>query len=166
MNHVKISIIAAVAENSRAIGLNNELLWHLPEDLKHFKELTSGHAVVMGYNTYLSIGRPLPNRTNIVISKEEVPEPEGCLLSHSIEEALDKAKEIESAKPDGEVFIIGGGQIYRSTIDLADRLYLTIIQDEKNGDAFFPDYQKFARVISKEEHLESDPPFSFVTLEK
>lgn len=166
MKRAPISIVSAISEKTRAIGLKNQLLWRLPKDLEHFKNLTTGHTVVMGYNTFLSVGQALPNRNNIIIAKEKVETPANCLLFTSIPEALDKAQEIESAKPDGEVFIIGGGQIYQQTIDLADRLYLTLVKEEKEGDTYFPDYSQFHKKISEEEHNESVPPFSFVTLEK
>ena len=166
MDSPRISLIAAISEKNRAIGLNNQLLWHLPNDLKRFKQLTLNHTVIMGYKTYLSIGRPLPKRTNIVLSEKMVPGIEGILLCQSLHEALAKARSIESVKPDGEIFIIGGGQVYRQTIDLADRLYLTVIKSERDGDTFFPDYSLFTQKISEECSLVSDPPYCFVILEK
>ena len=166
MNSPRLSLIAAVGVKNRDIGLNNQLLWHLPEDLKHFKDLTVGHTVVMGYKTYQSIGRPLPGRTNIVISQDRVPPPPGCLLFHSIPEALAQGRAAESGKAKGELFVIGGGQIYRQTIDLAERLYLTIVKDEREGDTFFPDYCQFTKKVSEECANHSNPPFCFVILER
>ena len=108
-----ITIVVAMGKN-REIGVDNQLLWHLPKDLKHFKELTSGHPIIMGRKTYESIGKPLPNRTNIVISRKNDWFEEGILIVGSIKEALKFAKKI-----DENVFVIGGGTIYEQTIDLA-----------------------------------------------
>ena len=110
---------------NREIGADNQLLWHLPKDLKHFKELTSGHPIIMGRKTYESIGKPLPNRTNIVISRKNDWFEEGILIVGSIKEALKFAKKI-----DENVFIIGGGTIYEQTIDLADQLEVTLVDAE------------------------------------
>ncbi len=115
------------------IGFNNQLLWHLPEDLKHFKELTSGHPIIMGRKTYESIGRPLPNRTNIVVSRKKDWFQEGILIVGSIKEALKFAKKI-----DEEVFVIGGGNIYEQTIDFVDRLEVTVVKADLEADTFFP----------------------------
>lgn len=127
-----ISMIVAVAENL-AIGKNNDLLWHIPADLKRFKAITTGHTVVMGRKTYLSLPRrPLPDRRNIVISDiigENLP---GCDLVYSIEEAL------EHCSPDDECFIIGGASVYRQCLPFTQRLYLTKVHKEFEGDVFFP----------------------------
>ncbi|MHC1702979.1 MAG: dihydrofolate reductase [Tenuifilaceae bacterium] len=127
-----ISIIVAVAEN-QAIGFDNHLLWHLSEDLKRFKSLTLGHHIIMGRKTYESIGKPLPGRVNIVISRQENLNIEGCKIAKSIEEAL------EIAKNDSEVFIIGGGEIYQQTLPIANRIYLTRVHASYPGDTFFPE---------------------------
>lgn len=128
-----ISMIVAIAAN-RAIGKNNELLWHLPADLKRFKALTTGHTVIMGRNTYISLPkRPLPNRRNLVISDiigENLP---GCEQVYSIEEALEKCQGEE------EHFVIGGASVYRQCLPFTDRLYLTKIHKEFEGDVFFPE---------------------------
>lgn len=126
-----LSIIVAVAEN-QVIGNNNDLIWHISADLKHFKQLTSGHTVVMGRKTFESIGKPLPNRRNIVISRNPDFHPEGCEMALSIEEALRLAENEE------EVFIIGGGTIYREMWDKADRLYLTLVHTVAEGDTSVP----------------------------
>jgi dihydrofolate reductase len=162
MPHPRISLISAIARKDRAIGKDNALLWNIPEDFKHFKELTSGHAIVMGENTYRSIGRPLPNRTNIVLSQSADFAPEGVVVVRSIEEALAEAKTVEQE----EVFIIGGASIYRQFIPLADRLYLTLVEGEYEADTFFPEYDGFARVLSEEKMDNGTHRFSFVTLEK
>lgn len=121
-----------MGENNE-IGFENQLLWHLPKDLKHFKELTSGHPVIMGRKTYESIGKPLPNRTNIVISRKENWFEEGILIVGSIKEAIKFAKKI-----DEEIFILGGGKIYEQTIDLADKLEITLVKANLEADTYFP----------------------------
>lgn len=162
MKRPRISIISAIARKDRAIGKNNALLWYIPEDFKHFKDLTSGHAIIMGENTFKSIGRPLPNRTNIILSLTPDFAPEGCVVVTSIEEALVKAKEVEQE----EIFIIGGASIYKQFISLADRLYLTLVEGEYVADTFFPEYSEFTRVVSEETLDNGAYQFSFVTLEK
>ena len=162
MEKPRISLISAIARSNRAIGKDNALLWHIPEDFKHFKELTSGHAIVMGENTYRSIGRPLPNRTNIVLSQTLDFAPEGVVVVRSIEEALERAREMESE----EIFIIGGASIYKQFIPMADRLYLTLVEGEYEADTFFPEYDEFARVLSEEKMDNGAYRFSFVTLER
>jgi dihydrofolate reductase len=158
----RISMISAIARKDRAIGFQNALLWHIPEDFKHFKETTSGHAVIMGENTYKSIGRPLPNRTNIVLSIDEHFSPEGCVIVRSIEEALEKAREVEQE----EIFIIGGASIYRQFLPYADRLYLTLVEGDFEADTFFPEYSEFKKEISREECDNKTFRFAFVTLER
>jgi dihydrofolate reductase len=127
-----ITLIVAMGKN-REIGKENQLLWHLPKDLKHFKEITSGHPIIMGRKTYESIGKPLPNRTNIVISRKNDWFEEGILIVGSIKEAVKFAKKI-----DEEVFIIGGGNIYEQTIELADKIEVTLVDAELDADTFFP----------------------------
>src|SRR3989344_4041410 len=158
----RLSIIAAIAVNDRAMGKDNCLLWHIPEDMKHFRELTAGHAVIMGENTYYSIGRPLPNRTNIVLSLDRELSIDGCTVVHSINEALAQAKQSEQE----EAFIIGGASIYRQFIPFADRLYLTLVVGEYEADTFFPEYGDFTRVVSEEKLDNGTYQFSFVVLEK
>lgn len=125
-----LSIIVAVAENG-VIGDKNTLLWHISEDLKHFKALTTGHPVLMGRKTYESIGRPLPNRTNVVITHQAVEIP-GCRVVHSLDEAL------ALFGPDEELFVIGGGEIYAQALPRAERLYLTRVFHHYEGDTRFP----------------------------
>lgn len=129
-----IAIIAAVGENLE-LGLNNKLLWHLPNDLKFFKEKTTGKIIIMGYNTFLSLGRPLPNRQNIVLSRQDRTLPDNVLLFHSIEEVLGYIK-------DEDVFVIGGAQIYEQFLPLAHELYLTEIKANSLADAYFPNFDK------------------------
>jgi dihydrofolate reductase len=155
-----ISLIAAVASNG-TIGDKNNLPWHLPEDLRRFKDLTSGKTVIMGRKTFESIfarlGKALPNRTNVVITRQtEVQVPEGVIVQSSIEDAL-------RSYGGADVFVIGGGEIYRQTIDLADRLYITHVDKEVPGDTQFPqiDSTKW-RVLTTEKH----EGYSFVIYEK
>ncbi|MFT5213018.1 MAG: dihydrofolate reductase, partial [Patiriisocius sp.] len=126
-----ITVIAAIAKNY-ALGKDNDLIWHLPADLKRFKKVTTGHYIVMGRNTYESIGRPLPNRTTIIITRNKNYFKEGCLIANSLEEA------IEIAKEEAQVFIIGGAQIYKETIakDLAEQLDITLVHNEFEADVY------------------------------
>jgi dihydrofolate reductase len=139
----RIALIAALATN-RVIGINNSLPWRLPEELKHFKTLTMGHHILMGRKTFESIGRPLPGRTTVIISRADYTAPPGCIVVHSIPEAL------AACTGDTEVFFIGGAQLYEQALPLADRLYLTEIRAEFAGDAWFPrfehsDWEEFSR---------------------
>ncbi len=127
-----ITIIAAVAANG-VIGDKNRLLWHISEDLKHFKALTTGHPVVMGRKTFESLGRPLPGRTNVVITRQRIDIP-GCTVVHSLAEA------VALFAPDEEIFIIGGAQIYAEALPLADRLCLTRVERAYEGDTRFPEW--------------------------
>jgi dihydrofolate reductase len=145
---MRISLIAALSRN-RVIGLENRLPWRLPEDLKRFKELTMGHPVLMGRKTAESIGKPLPGRLNLVVSRTGL----------SLKEAIDRARESGT----DELFVIGGEQIYRQTLPLADRLYLTLVDSEVEGDAFFPEWDAGA---FRETAREKREGFSFVTLER
>ena len=155
-----ISIIAAIGKN-RELGKDNKLLWHIPEDLKRFKELTSGHVVIMGRKTYESIGKPLPNRINIIVTRDNDYHQKDTIVCHSLEEALRQAQ----GKPSKEVFIIGGGEIYKQGLEYADKLYLTLIDKEyPEADAFFPDYSEFKRILSEENHEENGIFFKFIDL--
>jgi len=159
----KISLIAAISKGKRALGFQNKLLWKIEGDLPRFKQLTTGHPIIMGRKTYESIGRPLPNRTNIVVSRSgNVTEKEGLVVVDSIEKALDIAK----SEDDQEIFVIGGGEIYRQSLPFTDRLYLTIVEDEPEADTFFPDYSNFKTEILHENHPEHTPPFSYLILER
>ncbi len=127
-----ISIIAAMSENS-VIGRAGDLPWRLPDDLKRFKTLTTGHCIIMGRKTFQSVGKPLPNRTSIVITRNHDFQVEGAIVVHNLAGALKKAME------DNEPFICGGGEIYRLALDCADRLYLTVVHAEPKGDTYFPE---------------------------
>lgn len=147
------------------IGFENQLLWHLSKDLKRFKELTSGHPIIMGRKTYESIGKALPNRTNIVISRKKDWFEEGILIVGSIKEALKFAKKI-----DEEIFIIGGGNIYEQTIDFADKLEVTLVKADLQADTFFPKINEKIWQKTNEECHEKDEKnqfdFCFQTFEK
>jgi dihydrofolate reductase len=156
-----ISMICAVGKNL-AIGRDNKLIWNLPNDLKHFRDVTAGHTVIMGDRTFESIGRPLPNRKNIVVTLVKEYEAPGCEVRNSLEEVLNEYKKNEE-----EVFVIGGATIYKLSLPYADKLYLTLVDDAPEGaDAFFPDYSEFKKEISREEHEENGIKYSFVELIK
>lgn len=154
-----ISIIVAVASNG-VIGGGNSLLWHISEDLQRFKRITSGHPVVMGRKTYESIGRPLPNRRNIVITRQEDYAPAGVEVVHSLQDAL------ALFPSDEEVFITGGGEIYRQAMPLADRLYLTIVHCDYEGDTRFPEINESEWERVSEEYHERgkdfEHPFEYI----
>ena len=130
-----ISIIVAIARNG-VIGNGNALIWRIAEDLRRFKALTTGHPVIMGRKTYDSIGRPLPNRTNVVVTRRKDYRPEGCLVAGSLEQAVGLFDQSE------EIFIIGGAQIYAQAMPMADRLYLTEIDSDYEGDTRFPEWKR------------------------
>ena len=140
-----ISIIAALGRN-RAIGYQNTLPWRLPADLQRFKQLTMGHHMLMGRKTFESIGRPLPGRTSIIITRQLDYEAEGCLIVHSLDEAIALA----TARGEHEAFIIGGADIYAQSLPLADRMYLTWVEAEPEADAFFPVFDENAWESSEE----------------
>ena len=130
---MKISLIAGIANNN-VIGYNNKMPWLLPADLKYFKEVTTGHYIIMGRKNFESIGRALPNRTSVIITRNaNYRAPEGCLIVNSLNDAL------RLAKNEDEVFIIGGGEIYKMAMPMADKLYITKIDLDCEGDVFFPD---------------------------
>ncbi len=161
-----ISIIAAIGANNRALGKDGDLLWKIPEDLKRFKQLTDGHPVIMGRKTWESLPerfRPLPNRTNIVVTRNASYRAPGAIVVADIDAAIATAAEMDS-----EIFVIGGGEIYAAALPSADRLYLTLIEAEKDGDTFFPEYESiFNKVISEEKHVTADGVrYSWTDLEK
>lgn len=158
-----ISLICAVSQNG-VIGLDNRLPWRLPADLKRFKNLTMGHHLLMGRKTYESIGRPLPGRTNIVLTRQPDFQAENCLIAASLEEAL------ELCEDDDEVFVIGGAAVYRQALPLAHRIYLTLIRQDFEGDTFlFEIDQTCWQEIWRADFApdETNPfSYSFMTLEK
>lgn len=164
MQDIRISLIVAVAENG-VIGAGNQLLWHLPADMKHFKTLTTGHCIIMGRKTYESIGRPLPNRMNIIITRSPNFKAEGCFVVYSLEEAIRCAggmergavtmkqgmNDIDSGSESFQLFIIGGGEIYRQALPLVHTIYLTEVKHSFVGDTCFPDlnateWQEISRI--------------------
>lgn len=159
-NKPRISIISCVAKN-RGIGKNNALLFDIPADLQHFKKITMGHPIIMGYNTYMSIGRPLPGRLNIVLSPDNI-EIDGATQAKSIEEAVKIASDVD----DKEIFFIGGGMVYKSAMEFADRLYLTVVDAQPDADTFFPDYSEFSKVVSEESEESSGYKYKYVELER
>jgi dihydrofolate reductase len=161
---MKISLIVAMASN-RVIGLNNQMPWHLSADLKKFKKITMGSPILMGRKTYESIGRPLPGRTNIIVSRNLDYQQEGCLVFNDLNMAIKKA--CECAK---EIFVIGGSDLYETMLPIADAIYLTVINREFHGDAFFPDIDlNFWSEIERED-INDDPDaafsYSFLKFEK
>ena len=154
-----ITIIVAIAENN-AIGKNNDLLWHISGDLKRFKEITTGHTIIMGRKTYLSLPkRPLPNRRSIVISDIPNENMDGVEITNSIESA------ISLADKEKENFIIGGGMIYKQFLPIANKIYLTKVHKTYDADIFFPEINiKNWNITEVEEHKDQYPPFSYITL--
>jgi dihydrofolate reductase len=153
---VTLSIIVAMA-NNRAIGKNNQLLWHLPEDLQYFKRTTMGRPIVMGRKTFESIGRPLPGRLNIVITRQHDWQHDGVKVVHSIEDALRLAEAQSLIDGIDEVMVIGGAEIYKTALPAAHKLYVTYVDTVIEGDAFFPEIdQNLWQETSREAHSASD----------
>jgi len=158
-----ISLIGAIQKKDRGLGKNNDLLFKISDDLKRFKELTFGNVIIMGRKTFESIRRPLHKRFNIIISKNKNLKISEAIIVSSLEEAIKKAKDFKK-----DIFIIGGGEIYKQSINLADRLYLTIIDGNLKADTFFPDYSQFTKIILKEDRHdpETNLSYQYLTLEK
>jgi len=156
----RLSIIVAMAHN-RTIGVNNTLPWRCSEDLKHFKALTMGHHMIMGRKTFDSIGKPLPGRTTVVVTRNNDLSIEGCRVAQSLTEAIALSAE------DDEVFIVGGAELYRQAVALVDTLYITEIQQDVEGDAHFPEFDKNEwREVSREIRSQETPQpleYHFVT---
>lgn len=161
----KISAIAAMSEN-RVIGDHNKLPWYLPADLKHFKTLTSGRCILMGRKTFESIGKPLPNRTNIVITRNAKFQAPGCLVVTSLDEAMTCSEAMENK----EIFIIGGAEVYQQLMPQIECIYLTIVHETFSGDAFFPELSSSEWKEVEKTNYEADEDnqfdYSFLTLEK
>ena len=160
-----LKILVAFDEN-RVIGKNNTLIWHLPADLKRFKELTTGNVIIMGRKTFDSIGRPLPNRTTIVITRQKDYQQDGVIIVHSLEEAILKAKSLHR----GDIYIVGGAEIYQQAMQVADEIDLTLLHDIFDGDAFFPEIDpKVWSEISRDRGItdEKNPyQYSFITFKR
>ena len=158
-----LTIIAAVANNN-ALGKNNDLIWHLPADLKRFKEVTHGHHVIMGRKTFESLDKPLPNRTTIIITRNTDYKVENCIVVNRLSEA------IEAARADDNPFILGGAEIYKQAIEFADVLDLTLIHHEFEADAFFPEIDLLIWKETKRQDFKADEKnkydYSFVEYKK
>lgn len=161
MAQAKIIAIAAIGKN-RGLGKNNQLLYKIPEDMKHFRGATMGHPVITGRKNFDAMGRPLPGRPTIIVTRDAAYKPANAIVVHSIEEAIVKARGLDSEK----IFIIGGGEIYKAALPYTDRLDLTLIDDEKEADVFFPDYSEFTKVISEEKSEYEGIIYSFVEMER
>ena len=157
---VRLAIIVACSRN-RVIGRDNSLPWHLPEDLKHFKAVTMGKPLIMGRKTYESIGRPLPGRTTLVVTRQPTWQARGVVVCRSLEQALEQAQWFVPAE-DPEIIVAGGEEIYRQCLPLADRVYLTRIDQDVEGDAVFPelDYSEWAD-CSREDHVSEKTGLAF-----
>lgn len=166
MKKAKVCIVVAISREKRAIGLGGKLLWHIPEDMKRFKALTVGHPVIMGRKTFESIlgylGKPLPDRTNIVVTRDPSYTHEGVEVFTSLDAALARAHELDTE----EVHIGGGAEMYQQALPLTDRLYLTIVDDEPDADTFFPEYDEFTKIISEEKRDHDGLSYTWLTLER
>ena len=160
-----ITVIAAIATNN-ALGKDNDLIWYLPADLKRFKKVTTGHYIIMGRNTFESIGKPLPNRTTIIITRNKNYLKEGCLIANSLEQAIEMSKE------QAQVFIIGGAQIYKETIakNLAQQLDITLVHKDFEADVYFPEIDPKIWKEVVRENFEADEKnkldYSFISYQK
>lgn len=157
-----ISLIVAVAKNN-VIGKDNKLMWHLPADLKHFKEITMGHHIIMGRKTFEAIGKALPGRTSIIITRQKGYVATDCLAVKSLEEAIKVAK----MNNDDEAFIIGGGEIYKLAMNIADKIYLTVIRGSFEGDTFFPviNKKKWEEIARKEFSADERNKYNYAFVE-
>ncbi|WP_252503314.1 dihydrofolate reductase [Sporosarcina sp. Marseille-Q4943] len=157
-----ISLLVAYDLN-RVIGIDNKMPWHIPEELKYFKKVTMGKAIVMGRKTFESIGRPLPGRMNIIVTRNENYEAEGVEIFHDLQKAIERGKEYSD-----EVVIIGGAEIFNLSMDISDRLYITIIRKEYEGDTFFPEHDNSWKLVSEsEDHFtEEGIPYSYLIFDR
>lgn len=166
---MKLALIWAMS-NNRTIGRNNALPWHLPEDMKYFKRVTMGKPIIMGRKTWESIGRPLPGRTNIVITRDRNFHADGVKIVHTLDEAIALAEKISVIDGAEEVVVIGGAEIYALSLPRADRLYMTQVRAEVDGDAHFPEFNLNEwRELAREDHQPSETnlyPYSFIILER
>ncbi|MFV1871783.1 MAG: dihydrofolate reductase [Oleiphilus sp.] len=159
---MKCSMIVAMSEN-RVIGINNKLPWYLPNDMKYFKQVTMGKPIIMGRKTYESIGKPLPGRANIVITRNTQWQAEGVKVAHSLEQAIALAEAISNIDGQSEVMIIGGDQIYKACLPQVDRVYLTKVHAEVQGDAWFPevDWSSWQEVGREDFQAEGANPYDY-----
>ena len=157
-----ISLLVAYDLN-RVIGIDNKMPWHIPEELKYFKKVTMGKAIVMGRKTFESIGRPLPGRLNIIVTRNEDYVAEGAEVYHDLQKAIERGKEFSK-----EVVVIGGAEIFNLSMDLADRLYITIIRKEFEGDTFFPEHDSSWELVSEsaDQYTQDGTPYSYLIYER
>ena len=155
-----ISAIVAMASN-RVIGNRGDIPWKIPGEQQMFKEITLGHTVIMGRKTYESIGRPLPGRTNIVITRQSDYQAAGCIIAHDLDGALRSCPNEEK-----EAFICGGGQLYHEALPVTDRIYLTLLTREVNGDTYFPEISETQFKITKSEYIDGVEPYNFFVYER
>jgi len=156
MSQPRLSILVAMAQN-RTIGINNTLPWRCPEDLKHFKALTMGHHMIMGRKTFASIGKPLPGRTTVIVTRNNGLTIDGCIIAHTLEQA------IAACAGDEETFIVGGAELYAQALPLVDTLYITEIRQDVEGDAHFPEFNRaeWQQVSREKRHQETPQPLEF-----
>lgn len=166
----RISMIVAVA-NNLVIGKGKEMAWHIKDDLRRFRMMTEGKTIIVGRTTfeqlrdaYVSRGKPLPERRQVILTKntEYIVDLPDCYVCHSLEEAMDKAREIESE----EIYVVGGATIFAQALSSVSRIYLTKVELDVDGDAYFPDYSEFAKVIADEPHEENGIKYRYLTLER
>lgn len=166
MKKSRISAIAAIGAKTRALGLQGDLLFKIPEDLARFRTITAKHPVIMGRKTWESLpdsSRPLPGRANIIITRQTDYQALGGAVVQTLDEALALAKQSVGAD---EIFIIGGGEIYREALPHTDRLYLTLVDDDTEGDVTFPEYPEFTAIVEEEHQKDTSPHYTFITLER
>jgi dihydrofolate reductase len=156
---VIVSIIAAMADN-RVIGRDNEIPWNLPADMRRFRSITMGHPVIMGRKTFESIGRPLPGRKTVILTRHPDYRAEGCVVVHSLRDAFQECADAD------EVFICGGGELYREALPLASRIYLTVVHREVAGDTFFPEIPDEFSETAREDRTENMLSFTFILYQR
>jgi dihydrofolate reductase len=154
-----ISAIAAIGKN-RELGKDGKIPWKIPGEQKYFREVTMGHPIIMGRKTHESIGRALPGRTNIIITRNSAYQAEGCVIVSSIEKAIEEARKVDQE----EIFIIGGGEIYKLAWQYIGKLYLTIVDAAFDADVFFPEYSKFSTAVSSEKKSAGKYKLEFLEL--
>lgn len=159
-----INAIAAIGQKNRVLGNKGQIPWYIPEDFAHFKKTTMNHPIIMGRKTFETFKNPLPGRTHILITRDpDYKTPEGVLLASNIEDAIELAKQQPGAE---EIFIIGGGQIYEQAQPFVERLYLTLVEGDFEGDVFFPSYNEFTKLVSEIKSKDENFKFKFLVLEK
>ena len=161
-----IAAIAAIGATTNVLGKDNDLVWEIPEDLERFRNFTRNHPIIMGRKTWESLPaerRPLPKRTNIVVTRQTDYDAPGAVVVSSVEAAVEAARNSPGAE---EIYIIGGSGIFKDSFPYTDRLYLTLVHDDAEGDVHFPDYSEFTKVVERTEHLDHTPPYTYLTLDK